>query len=104
MDIREVEKMEEYTNKDYVLDMINEFVDINELSLRKGYSGRYMDGSQCIGIVCEEPLLTLAELLAYIFDNDEELMGIDILDILGEPKMDTMALDYILYFPELTME
>ena len=96
--------MEEYTNKDYVLDMINEFVDINELSLRKSYSGRYMYGSRCIGIYCEKPLLTLAELLAYIVDNDEEMTGKDVLDILGEPKMDTMALDYILYFPELTME
>lgn len=96
--------MEEYTGKDYVLDMMNEFADINDLSLRKGYSGRSMYGEQCIGIICEEPLLTLAELLAYIVDNDEEMTGQDILDILGEPKMDTMALNYILYFPELTIK
>lgn len=96
--------MEEYTGKDYVLDMINEFADINDLSLRKGYSGRSMYGEQCIGIVCEEPLLTLIELLAYIVDNDEEMMGKEVVDILGKPEIDTMAFKYILYFPKLTME
>lgn len=96
--------MEEYTGKDYVLYMIDALVRINELSLRKCYFGRYMYDSHCIGIVCEDPLLTLAELLAYIVDNDEEMRGKDVLDILGKPKMDPLAFEYILYFPELTIK
>lgn len=87
-----------------IKELIEEFCVGENLDYRENYSGRCVFGTTCIGIVCSNPLLTLQELFAYIVDSDDELRGYEVQHALGEPKLDNMGLNYILYFPELVTE
>lgn len=84
--------------------LAEDFCEDNELDFRKDYSGRNMFGSKCIGIVCEDPLETLLEFIVYIMENYIELESNYLLDVLGEPKYDNMAFEYILYFPNFNID
>lgn len=83
---------------------IEEFCEEQELGYREDYSGRGMFGSRCVGIVCGDPLSTLAELFAFIVDSDDGISGGEIQDALGKPEEDSMGMRNILYFPKLRME
>lgn len=83
---------------------IEEFCEDHELDYREDYSGRGMFGSRCVGIVCSNPLSTLAELFAFIVDSDNDISGSEIQDALGVPEEDSMGMRSILYFPKLKME
>lgn len=83
---------------------IEEFCEDHEFDYREDYSGRGMFESRCIGIVCDDPLSTLAELFAYIVDSDDGISGGEVKDALGEPEEDSMGTRSILYFPKLRTE
>lgn len=73
-----------------------DFCESNELEYRTDYSGRGMFGRQCFGIVCDDPLCTLAELCDHLRDTE----GItSAYAELGVPRIDSMGLSKILYFP-----
>lgn len=85
--------------------MVKEIHDFcNSLNLRvTDYSGRCMFGEKCIGIICNNPLNTLLQLVTYIIDN-YDYTGEDIKENLGEPKWDDMGLEKILYFPFMELD
>lgn len=87
-----------------IKELIKNFCNEEDYDYRDDYSGRGMYGTKCIGIICYDPLSTLAELFAYIIDSDDEICGADILDALGEPETDNMGMKMILYFPGLETE
>lgn len=88
------------TNKDYI-NAMRDFCYDGEYKFLEKYSGRYMHGSCCVGLVCDNILETVCNLLVYIIDGDEELNADDVLSAIGYPKSDNMGRNYILYFPKL---
>lgn len=85
------------------------------LNVRDDYSGRFMYGKLCFGV-------TVSKLATALYDVSEALRGIiikekrDDLDLakeaadmledgnLTEFRTDNMGLDYIIYFPHITVE
>ena len=67
------------------------------------YSGRGMFGEKCIGIICNDPLNILMELIVYITDN-YDYTGEQIKENLGKPEWDDMGLEKILYFPFMELD
>lgn len=84
-----------------IRELIEEFCNEQDLNFRDDYSGRGMYGRKCVGITCYSPLATLADLFAYIVDSDDEICGGEVLETLGKPKMDSMGMEKILYFPNV---
>ena len=70
-----------------------------EYTLRADYSGRDMFGRECIGIVCQDALSMMADLTEYIASFDEIL---NIRQALGRICTDSMGMDTIVYFPDIT--
>ena len=91
------------SSKDYIIDAIKEFCYDEGYDFLQDYSGRCMYGSRCVGLVCDNILETVCNLLVYIIDGDEELNADDVLSAIGYPKSDNMGRKYILYFPKLTV-
>ncbi len=89
------------TSKDYIIDAMKEFCYDEGYEFLQDYSGRGMYGSCCVGVVCDNILETVCDLLAYVIDGDEDLSLGVILSITGYPKSDNMGRNYILYFPKL---
>lgn len=78
-----------------VVEILKEFCDDNGYEFYENYSGRYMYGKTCVGIVGSFNTLHLVVCLADVlrdegYDNAE--------DILGEPCQDTLGLETIVYF------
>ena len=79
-----------------------------ELQLYRDYSGRYMYGKTCLGIVCH----SIAEGIAQFFQAMHELAAdFEIIsDFWAESKTtgfvcsDQLGLSYIVYLPEITCE
>lgn len=92
-----------YTSKDYVIDSIKEYCDDNGIEFEDGYVGKFRT-TKCIGVICDNPLNTLAELFAYIIDGDEELSATSVLQIMGKPQSDSFGIRNVLYFPKLKVE
>ncbi|MCI8363928.1 MAG: hypothetical protein HFG34_03115 [Eubacterium sp.] len=88
---------------------MNEMFEINEIlmlfgetsteyTLRADYSGRGMFGRECIGIVCQDALSMMVDLTEYISTFDV----ININQKLGRICSDSMGMDTIVYFPDIT--
>lgn len=92
-----------YTSKDYVIGSIKEYCDDNGIGFKDGYVGKFRT-AKCVGIICESPLNTLAEMLAYVADGDEELSVSSVLQIMGKPQSDSFGIRNVLYFPKLKVE
>lgn len=92
-----------YTSKDYVIDSIKEYCDDNDVEYEDKYVGKFRT-AKYVGIICKNPLNTLAELLAYIVDEDEELSASGVLQIMGKPQSDNFGIRNVLYFPKLKVE
>ena len=85
-----------------VAEIIREFCELNGYEYYEGYSGRYMYGRKCPGIVCEDPMMVMLELADHILDTEgvqNSLVG-----MLGCPRTDSLGLDRILYFPVVDEE
>lgn len=79
--------------------VIADFCDERGLELVKRYSGRYMYGKTCYGIVCDS-IKTILNLSDYIRDN-----GFDsVVDVLGNVEIDNMGYQKIIYFRKVTLE
>ena len=87
-----------------ISDSIKEYCCDQGLDYREDYSGRGMYGETCVGITCDNPLQELKELFAYIIDEGDDWSGYEVSNMLGEPKMDGMGMEKILYFPKLRTE
>lgn len=85
--------------------MVKEIHDFcNSLNLGvTDYSGRGMFGEKSIGIICNDPLNILMELIVYITDN-YDYTGEQIKENLGKPEWDDMGLEKILYFPFMGLD
>ena len=80
---------------------IKEFCEEYGYEYRDDYSGRFMYGSRCVGIVSEEASLftVLIQLTEYLKDNEID----DIPNKIGVPKTDSMGIGAIIYFPKIHM-
>lgn len=76
--------------------VIKEFCDEYGYDFRDDYSGRYMFGETCIGIVGDNTTLICMQLTDYLNDEGCE----DIISKLGTPRTDNMGMSYIVYFPD----
>lgn len=85
-----------------LIDSIKEFCEHNDYEFICDYSGRFMYGRTCVGIVTnygQNYLAMLMELVAWLQCDDLE-DDFNIYD-LGEPMMDDMGLGKIIYFPNV---
>lgn len=58
------------------------------------YSGRFMFGKKCVGIVCDDTSTVMMDLSQYLFEH-----GIsDVRSALGTICYDNLGLQYIVYF------
>lgn len=80
--------------------IIKEFCESNEeCRYHQGYSGRFMFGRQCVGIVVEGDVFKqIVRLCDFLHENGVESVE----EVLGRIQMDSMGLDKIVYFPDLT--
>ena len=83
-------------------ELIKEFCENEGLDFYDGYSGRGMFGMTCAGIICDEPLTVLVRLCSYIAgigsNAEEEMLK------LGNPRLDSMGIQSIVYFPSVVEE
>lgn len=68
------------------LDAIKQIAEKVNGRVRKDYSGRFMYGKTCLGIVCEDPTEAIETAAQHGITN---------------AKVDNMGLDYIVYWPNL---
>lgn len=83
-----------------------EFVDIiNQTDLdieARRYSGRGMYGNECVGIVVDDVVETIIEIVRSAYANNNYLHFW--LDELKDYRTDDMGLQMILYFPRIKWE
>ena len=79
-------------------DLIKDFCFAYDYEFYDGYSGRFMYGRKCPGIVCDDPMNTLLDLMVYLGDEAPGNLY-DAREKLGNAKMDNMGLSRIIYFP-----
>lgn len=89
---------------DMISDMINSWDDDPLFTVREDYSGRFMYGETCFGIVTKDPSilsLIFIELAAQeALDHNDETDPTDwVRDLALSMKTDNMAMDMIYYFP-----
>lgn len=89
---------------------------VTEYSLRDDYSGRYMYGDTCLGIVVPSAASLLAvfavlggEVRNMFDDDDDEYEGADeyvdrLVEFANAARTDNMAYDTIVYFPGWTFD
>lgn len=63
----------------------------------KNYSGRFMFGKQCVGIVCDDTSTVLVDLAQYLFEHGVS----DVRNALGNVCYDNLGLQVIVYFPSV---
>lgn len=85
-------------NKESIIKTVEDFCEQYDYEFRDDYSGRFMYGALCIGIVCDYPLEVLVGLCQYLSDDGVE----DFHEYLSGAKQDSMGLSSILYFPGLS--
>jgi hypothetical protein len=81
-------------------DLIFNFCEDNDYRLRENYSGRFMYGSDCFGIVTEQgvnPVGMGMKLATVLVDNEQE----ELLARLLSPRQDNMGLGTITYWPDI---
>ncbi|AFM10457.1 hypothetical protein PIS_068 [Saccharomonospora phage PIS 136] len=95
------------------LDQVCGLLNLDSDNIRTDYSGRGMAGDTCLGIVVDDytnatqvgaalMMLVLAEKQ----DNDDFdalYDGDDLLEVLGRTRTDSMGLDQIVYWPDITV-
>ena len=79
-------------------DLIQCFCDENDYDLRKNYSGRFMYGEKCIGIVGTGSLEIGMKLIIYLFNESEEDLANTFSKNCNE---DNMGRQSIVYFPSI---
>ena len=94
--------------KQKIIEAIENYCSYEDLDFRTDYSGRSMYGRKCIGIDCNYPMDTIMELVAYVIDDMQSynsgITASEIVEEIGDAKIDNMGMGMILYFPSLRME
>jgi hypothetical protein len=96
------------------LDQVCDTLNLDGDNIRTDYSGRGMAGDTCLGIVVDDytnatqvgaalMMLVLAEKQAADDDFDILYDGDDLLEVLGRTRTDSMGLDQIVYWPNITV-
>ena len=81
-----------------VINLIRMFCEERDNEFRDNYSGSYMYGCTCVGIVTENsPLSELVALCDYLRDNGVESCE----EVLESVSKDDMGYNSIIYFPYL---
>lgn len=96
---------------------LEEELEREDFKLREDYSGRGMFRAECFGMVVSNTLTAVYELSAamrelLMYDDevsDDEELGTEIENLLDsdfwlDACSDNLGLDYIVYFPSLTVE
>lgn len=86
---------------DRITSLIKEFCESNNENCHyyEGYSGRGMFCCKCIGIVCKGNVFNqIVKLADFLHENDVYPVE----KAIGRIQMDSMGLDRIIYFPDLT--
>lgn len=81
--------------------MINEieaFCESKGYRFMGDYSGRFMFGRTCPGIICSYPEQVLVELAEWLTKKNISV------GLLGDPRTDNMGMDFIVYFPTIKEE
>ncbi len=87
-------------DKKELIEAIKEFCDDYGLYFTDDYSGRGMYGEKCIGIVTGGSIAEmLIDLCDYLHAAGIEMVG----EYITSVKQDSMGLDKIVYFPELSI-
>ena len=97
--------------------MYNHLVDVEEFDLRDDYSRKFMYGNTCLGIETSNPFTAIYEItnaLRLIYEGKSETdVTQDLMDEAGElldseywrkARSDNLGLDFIVYFPGITVE
>lgn len=75
--------------------LISKYCDLYNYDFREDYTGRFMYGKLCVGIVCDNPCKAMLELglflHAYGVSDDTDF----------NVKLDNMGKSYIVYFPDI---
>lgn len=79
-----------------IAEVIKNFCEDYDYTFYSDYSGRCMYGRRCVGIVCDNAMDTLVQLCDAIRDSSEYESAYD---ELGSPRVDSLGLETILYFP-----
>lgn len=79
--------------REYIEAFCNEYI----YSFFSKYSGRFMYGRQCVGIVCDNILECLVRLCCYLVAEGVDLQPNMLLPI----SYDNMGCQLILYFPNI---
>jgi hypothetical protein len=84
------------------LEIVRDFCDEKDISLRTDYSGRGMYGQTCIGFVTDDEMSLGMDLIIYLKDAGMD----DVIDIFRNAgsQMDSMGLSTIVYFPSISVE
>lgn len=86
--------------KNIVIETIADFAESRGYDTRFDYSGRYMCGAECLGIVCNNPLEMLVDLALYLsYELDEDLPKAR--SMITAPNMDDMGRSRIVYWPRI---
>jgi hypothetical protein len=68
----------------------------------RSYSGRGMNGRECLGVVVPDINSFLKVVLVATLDEDfDKSLGQDIIDAIDNMKEDSMGRDTIVYFPDI---
>ena len=73
----------------------------------RSYSGRFMYGKQCLGVVTDDsPLQLVGQILVSLCQGASPVRAkqdvMDLAELLGDARMDSMGLGTIIYFPSVT--
>ena len=82
-----------------ICDLIERFCnERDECSFRSDYSGRFMYGRTCVGIVIDDRVYeTIVSLCDFLHESSIECVS----DMLGTIHSDSMGMSQIIYFPDL---
>lgn len=85
---------------DHIVSLLKEFCENSDnCRFYENYSGRGMFGKKCIGIVCEgNGFKQIVKLCDFLHESGVSSAE----ETLGKIQMDSLGLERIVYFPELT--
>lgn len=80
-------------------DLIKTFCEDMNLQFYNNYTGRFMYGKTCVGIVCDDLDDCKMELRDFL--RNEDCDEDEIKSLFNSARHDSLGLSYILYFPKV---
>lgn len=67
-----------------------------------GYSGRFMYGQQCLGMVCDDPVGAILDLIEQAVNDGDDMDELrEIIATLRNYRSDSLGLSTIVYWPSI---